>query len=88
MKLKTHRSRSVWQIMDEIRAKVARQEPAVNVDFVQKLQDMIGDLTSAPQPVYIELFNPNEPLLKTWAPKVADAIGKIQVGRPPSRGGY
>jgi len=80
IKLKTHRSRDVWQIMDEIRRKVNQQEPAVDVDFTQKLQDMIGDLTSAPQPVYIELFNPDEDLLKTWAFKVADAIGKIQVG--------
>jgi multidrug efflux pump subunit AcrB len=80
VKLKTNRSRDVWQIMNEIRAKVAQQEPAVEADFVQKLQDMIGDLTSAPQPIYIELFNPNEELLKTWAPKVADAIGNIQVG--------
>jgi len=79
IKLKTHRSRSVWQIMDEVRRKVTRQEPAVEVDFTQKLQDMIGDLTSAPQPIYIELFNPSEPLLKKWAIRVADAIDKIQV---------
>ncbi len=84
IKLKTHRSRTVWQIMDEIRRKVNQQEPAVEVDFTQKLQDMIGDLTSAPQPIYIELFNPSEPLLKKWAIRVADAIAKIQVnGKHP-----
>ncbi len=84
VKLKTRRNRDVWSIMNEIRAKVAQQEPAVNVDFTQKLQDMIGDLTSAPQPVYIELFNPSGQLLKSWAPKVAEAIGNIQVdGRHP-----
>ncbi len=80
VKLKTDRSRDVWQIMNDIRKKVAQQEPAVSVDFVQKLQDMIGDLTSAPQPVFIELFSPDAQLLNSWAPKVADAIGKIQVG--------
>ncbi|MGH9621982.1 MAG: efflux RND transporter permease subunit, partial [Bryobacteraceae bacterium] len=80
VKLKTRRSRDIWSIMDEIRAKVARQEPAVSVDFTQKLQDMIGDLTSAPQPIYIMLFSPDAKLIDSWAPKVADAIGKIQVG--------
>ncbi|HZE18139.1 MAG TPA: efflux RND transporter permease subunit, partial [Mycobacterium sp.] len=80
VKLKTQRSRSVWQIMDEIRGKIEQQEPAVSVDFVQKLQDMIGDLTSAPQPIFIELFSPNAELIDSWAPKVADAIGKIDVG--------
>lgn len=80
VKLKTHRSRDIWSIMNEIRAKVARQEPAVTVDFTQKLQDMIGDLTSAPQPIFIMLFSPDAKLIDSWAPKVADAIGKIQVG--------
>jgi len=80
VKLKTDRSRDVWAIMDEIRAKAARQEPAVSVDFVQKLQDMIGDLTGGPQPVFIELFSPDAELLNSWAPKVADAIGNIRVG--------
>ena len=80
VKLKTNRSRSVWQIMDEIRTRVERAEPAVEVDFVQKLQDMIGDLTSAPQPIFIELYSPDAKLINSWALKVADAIGKIQVG--------
>ena len=35
------------------------QEPAVDVEFVQVLQDMIGDLTSAPEPVEIKLFSPD-----------------------------
>jgi multidrug efflux pump subunit AcrB len=78
--LKTNRSRDVWQIIDEIRAKVTQEEPAVSVDFVQKLQDMIGDLTSAPQPIDIMMFNSNAQLLDEWAPRVADAIGNIQVG--------
>jgi len=78
--LKSNRSRNVWQIMDEIRAKVTQAEPAVDVEFTQKLQDMIGDLTSAPQPIDIMMFNPDAQLLDEWAPRVADAIGNIQVG--------
>ncbi len=76
---KTHRHRTVWQIMNEVRARVNREVPAAEVDFTQKLQDMIGDLTSAPQPIFIELFSPDAQLLDSWAPKVADALGKIQV---------
>ncbi len=82
--LKSHRRRDIWSIIQEVRAKVARAEPALNVDFTQKLQDMIGDLTSAPQPVYIMLFSPHAGRLKTWALRVADAIGKITVnGKHP-----
>ena len=80
VKLKNQRKRNIWSIMNEIRAQVVQQEPAVSVDFTQKLQDMIGDLTSAPQPIFIELFSSDAQLLDAWARKVAGAIGKIQVG--------
>jgi multidrug efflux pump subunit AcrB len=79
VKLKTNRHRDVWAIMNEIRSQVAQAEPAVDVQFTQKLQDMIGDLTSAPQPIFIELFSPDARLLNAWAPRVADAIGNIEV---------
>jgi len=78
--LKPDRHRDIWEIMDELRGKVARAEPAVEVEFTQKLQDMIGDLTNAPQPIHIMMFSPDAKLLDDWAPQVADAIAKIQVG--------
>jgi len=79
VKLKTKRSRSVWAIMAQLRQEIAQQEPSVEVQFTQILQDMIGDLTSAPQPINIKLFSPDPSLLAQWAPRVADAISKIQV---------
>ncbi len=78
--LKPDRHRDIWAIMDDVRTKVAQAEPAVTVEFTQKLQDMIGDLTNAPQPIDIMMFSPDAKLLGEWAPQVADAIGKIQVG--------
>jgi len=77
VKLKKDRSRSIDDVIEEVRAKVATHEPAVRVEFVQVLQDMIGDLTSAPEPVEIKLFSPDPALLEAWAPKVAGAIGKV-----------
>jgi multidrug efflux pump subunit AcrB len=47
------------------------------VEFIQQLQDMIGDLTSAPEPIQIKLFSPDAKVLEESAPKVADAIQKI-----------
>ena len=38
---------------------------------------MIGDLTSAPQPIQIKLFSQDPKQLEEWAPRVADAIRKI-----------
>ncbi|MGC2186350.1 MAG: efflux RND transporter permease subunit [Terriglobales bacterium] len=77
VKLKQDRSRSIDDVMEEVRSKVTAQEPAVRVEFVQVLQDMIGDLTSEPEPVQIKLFSPDAALLEAWAPRVAAAIAKI-----------
>ncbi|MGA8489501.1 MAG: efflux RND transporter permease subunit [Terriglobales bacterium] len=75
--LKAHRSRSIYEIIAEVREKVTQQEPALDVEFTQVLQDMIGDLTSAPEPIQIKLFSRDASTLQEWAPKVADAIHKI-----------
>ena len=84
VKLKEDRHRSIDEIISEARAEIAKEEPAVDVEFTQMLQDMIGDLTSAPQPVQIKMFSPDGDLLNQWAPRVADAIGKVQVrGKKP-----
>jgi CzcA family heavy metal efflux pump len=77
VKLKKDRSRSVDEVTEDIRSRVEAQQPAVRVEFVQVLQDMIGDLTSEPEPVQIKLFSPDGAALEQWAPKVADAIHKI-----------
>jgi CzcA family heavy metal efflux pump len=77
VKLKAHRSRGIEEIMEEVREKIKMQEPALDVEFIQVLQDMIGDLTSAPEPIQIKLFAQDPALLQEWAPKVADGIAKI-----------
>ena len=79
VKLKDKRSRGIDEIISQVRAQVKKEEPALDVDFTQVLQDMISDLTGAPQPVVIKLFSPDPDLLATYAPKVADAIGRVQV---------
>jgi CzcA family heavy metal efflux pump len=77
VKLKSKRDRDGEEIIAEIREKIEDQEPAVKVEFVQLLQDMIGDLTSQPQPIVIKLFAQDGNLLNETAPKVADAIGRV-----------
>ena len=79
VKLKASRSRSVEDVISEVRAKVTRSEPGLDIEFIQVLQDMIGDLTGAPEPIVVKLFSQDPELLETWAPQVAEAIGKIKI---------
>jgi len=78
VKLKAKRSRAIDDIMSDVRATIKKEEPAVDVDLKQILQDMIGDLTGAPEPVVIKLFSEDPKLLEEQAPRVADAIEKIK----------
>ena len=77
VKLKRKRDRSAEEVVADVREKVTTQEPMLQVEFPQLLQDMIGDLTNAPEPVVIKLFSQDPGVLREWAPKVADAIKTI-----------
>jgi len=77
VKLKTKRSRSVDDVISDLRAQIKQQEPELDVEFIQVLQDMIGDLSNAPEPVQIKLFTPDVAQLNKEAPQVAAAISKV-----------
>jgi len=77
VKLKKDRKRDIDDIIADIRSEIEATEPATKVEFIQLLQDMIGDLTSQPEPIVIKLFSPDGKLLNDTAPRVADAIGKV-----------
>ena len=77
VKLKPKRDRDIEEIIADVRADIKKQEPALDLEFIQVLQDMIGDLTSAPEPIQIKLFSQDPKQLEEWASKVADAIGKV-----------
>jgi multidrug efflux pump subunit AcrB len=77
VKLKADRKRTGEEVIADVRDKIKNAEPVLDVEFPQLLQDMIGDLTSAPEPVVIKLFSQDPVLLEQWATSVGDTIKKI-----------
>jgi len=77
VKLKRDRKRDIEEIISDVRSEIKRTEPSVDVEFIQVLQDMIGDLTSEPEPAVIKLFSPDAKLLAATAPKVAETLQKV-----------
>ena len=77
VKLKRGRKRGIDDIIADVRSEIEQKEPATKVEFIQILQDMIGDLTSQPEPIVIKLFSRDGKLLNDTAPRVAEAIGKV-----------
>jgi CzcA family heavy metal efflux pump len=77
VKLKQKRSRAINEVIADVRHEIKTTEPEIDVEFTQVLQDNIGDLSNAPEPVQIKLFNPDPALLSKLAPRVATEIGKV-----------
>ncbi|MGH9140680.1 MAG: efflux RND transporter permease subunit [Vicinamibacterales bacterium] len=77
VKLKRTRDRGSDDVISDVREKVTKRYPMLDVEFVQLTQDMIGDLTSAPEPIAIKLFSQDPALLTQWAPQVGEAIKKL-----------
>jgi CzcA family heavy metal efflux pump len=78
VKLKSNHARSTDEVIADLRVKIKQQEPALDTEFPELLQDMIGDLTSAPEPVVVKFFSTDAELLAKVGPQVADAISKIE----------
>lgn len=77
IKLKPQRQRSTAQVIDNLRASIEESQPALEVEFVGILSDLIGDLTSSPSPVEIKLFGENTAALHETADKVEESIKKV-----------
>jgi CzcA family heavy metal efflux pump len=77
VRLKTKRSRAIDEIISDVRGKIKEQEPELDVEFVQVLEDMINDLSNSPEPIQIKLFSNDTTLLHDLGPKVQAAISAI-----------
>ena len=77
VKLKAHRSRGIDDVIADVRRQIKTTEPELDVEFTQTLQDMIGDLSNAPEPIQIKMFNADPALLSKLGPRVADVISKV-----------
>jgi len=78
VKLKRRRDRDIEEVIEDVRTQIKKQEPAADVEFVQVLQDMIGDLSNEPEPIVIKLYSQDPQALLAAAPRVADAITKVR----------
>jgi CzcA family heavy metal efflux pump len=78
VRLKPAPRRGIEAVMEEVRGKAAAQVPGVDIDTAQLMEDLIGDLTSVPQPIEVKLFGDDEAQLQATAKQVADKIGGVR----------
>jgi len=77
VKMKTGSRRGIEEVMDDVREKVAKGVAGVRVEFFQLMEDVIGDLTSVPQPIEVKLFGNRQADLEPQARKVAAVLRTI-----------
>jgi CzcA family heavy metal efflux pump len=71
------RKRSADDVIAEQRAAFAAQMPGMTIEFVQLLQDMLGDLEGAPEPIEVKIFGDDLGELARLADRSAARMGKI-----------
>ena len=76
--LKKDRKRGIDEVIADVREEIKKTEPELDVEFTQVLQDNIGDLSNAPEPIQIKLFASDPTVLSDLGPRVADEIKKVK----------
>jgi CzcA family heavy metal efflux pump len=77
MKPRSQRSRSTQETISDLRAQIEQNISGIQVEFVQILQDMIGDLEGSPEPVEVKLFGDNMNVLEQTAGQLGPLVEKI-----------
>ena len=78
VKLKDKGRRPSDEVTSELRQKIESTEPALRVEFIGILSDLIGDLQSSPSPVEIRLYSEDTNALHRTARQIAESIGKVK----------
>lgn len=78
LKLAAHRHRSAEQVADDLRRRIESSQPALKVEFGQLVEDVIGDLTTTPQPVEIRVYSEDRDLAERKAREIAAVVGQVR----------
>ncbi len=70
--------RPIEEVMAELRRKIGIEVPGLEVELIQLMEDLIGDLTAVPQPIEVKLFSDDPAQLADGATQVAAALKKIE----------
>ncbi len=78
VRLKPPPRRGIDAVMSGITDRVAAQVPGIDIDTAQLMEDLIGDLTSVPQPIEVKLYSEDSSLLHDTAVQVAKRLEGVR----------
>ena len=77
LKPRNQRSRSAEEIIADMRPKLIEVAPLAEIEFVQLLQDMLGDLEGNPTPIDVKIFGDDPEKLAELAEPVEIMLGEV-----------
>ncbi|MEI6887937.1 MAG: efflux RND transporter permease subunit [Bacteroidales bacterium] len=78
IQLKPGINRKTEDVISEIRQKVSVQEPALTIEFGQRIADLLGDLIGRPEPIEIKIFGDDRAQLETLAIRAQGLLEKVK----------
>jgi multidrug efflux pump subunit AcrB len=77
LKPRSERDKSAEELISELRPKLQQAAPLAELEFIQLLQDMLGDLEGNPNPIEVKIFGDDPDVLEKVSEPVEDVLGKI-----------
>lgn len=78
IQLKPGVKRKTEEVISELRDSAAEAAPALEIEFGQRIADLLGDLIGRPQPVVIKIFGDDQAKLQELALRVQDNLSKME----------
>jgi len=78
VRLRDKPRRSIGRVIEDVRDRLEARVPGLRVEFIQVLQDMIGDLSGNPSPIEIKLFGADPVTARPVAEEAARRIGAVR----------
>jgi CzcA family heavy metal efflux pump len=78
IQLKKNTRKKTEEVISELRQQVLAKEPALNIEFGQRIADLLGDLIGRPQPVEIKIFGDDLDQLRELAYKTKSLLIRIR----------
>src|ERR1700738_4322246 len=70
--------RAADEIINELRGKLKEAAPTFDIEFIQLLQAILGDLEGANTPIEVKVFGANPDTLATISGQIEEELRKVQ----------
>ena len=77
LRLAQHRRRAAEDVADDLRQRIEASLPALQIEFGQLIEDVVGDLTTNPQPIEVRVFGEDRKVTEAYAREVAGILDRV-----------